>query len=273
MCFYRVSLLIIQCAVLASCSQIAEDTRTVATATGGVIGAGVGAIIGSQTGNAGAGLALGAAAGTGVGLLIGDTLENNQVRARASDELINRRKAIIKTQRQEIESLRSINNSDSPIRFNNAKVIQKPLQKKSTRQSWNEKELTDNSFKKEKPIREVANKYREEYADGSVENTSSSEQSVSHASLHTGTQKFQSSECKSAEGEFYKGRGAVDSADKLLALRRAVRLCPSDMRFQLALGQAYKSAGRREDAVYQFKEVLKVEPNNPIAKQGLAEIR
>jgi len=89
------------------CTQPGETT-TVAATTGGVMGAGLGAIIGSQTGSAGAGLALGAVAGSGAGALIGNSFEAQEKMVRAQDEAIARQQRTIETQHRELDELRRL---------------------------------------------------------------------------------------------------------------------------------------------------------------------
>jgi hypothetical protein len=102
--------------LLSGCTEPGETTK-VGAATGGVMGAGLGAIIGSQTGDPGAGLVLGAVAGSGTGALVGNSIEAQQKAIRSQDEALERQQRIIQSQKREIEELRR--NSDSS-RFDTA---------------------------------------------------------------------------------------------------------------------------------------------------------
>ena len=96
---------------LSGCTEPGETTQ-IGAATGGVMGAGLGAIIGSQTGNAGSGLVLGAAAGAGAGALVSNQIEAQQKSMRTQDEALERQQRVIEAQRRELEELRR--NNDSP---------------------------------------------------------------------------------------------------------------------------------------------------------------
>lgn len=89
------------------CTEPGETTG-MAAATGGVIGAGLGAIVGSQTGDAGTGLVVGALAGSSAGALVGNAIEVQEKTLRTQDEAIERQERMISTQRAEIEELRRI---------------------------------------------------------------------------------------------------------------------------------------------------------------------
>jgi uncharacterized protein YcfJ len=63
--------------VLVGCETMQSNTAK-GTALGGIIGAGTGAIVGEQTGKAGAGTAIGAGVGAISGALIGKAMDNNK---------------------------------------------------------------------------------------------------------------------------------------------------------------------------------------------------
>lgn len=81
------------------------DTTKMGAATGGALGAGLGAIVGSQSGDAGVGLVLGAAAGTATGGLVANKLEVQQRELDKRDQAIQRTDARIAEQRSTIERL------------------------------------------------------------------------------------------------------------------------------------------------------------------------
>ena len=93
---------------LCSCTEPGETTG-IGAATGGVIGAGLGAIVGSQTGSAGAGLVVGSVAGASAGGLVGNALESQDKAIRTQDEALERHQRIMQAQRNEIEELRKGN--------------------------------------------------------------------------------------------------------------------------------------------------------------------
>lgn len=101
----RAVILFSVCLAAAGCSEPGESTK-LGAATGGVVGAGLGAIVGSTSGNAGTGLVIGAAAGAGTGALIGNALDGQEQRMHTQDEALERQRQLISAQRGEIEELR-----------------------------------------------------------------------------------------------------------------------------------------------------------------------
>jgi tetratricopeptide (TPR) repeat protein len=92
--------------LLNACVEPGEITG-ISAATGGVVGAGLGAIVGNQTGDPGAGLVLGAAAGAGAGAAVGNVLESQDRAIKQQDIAIERQEQVIRAQRGEIEDLRT----------------------------------------------------------------------------------------------------------------------------------------------------------------------
>lgn len=95
------------------CTEPGETTG-MAAATGGVIGAGLGAIVGSQTGDAGTGLVVGAVAGSSAGALVGNAIEAQEKTLKTQDEAIERQERMIASQRAEIEELRRLDRDGMP---------------------------------------------------------------------------------------------------------------------------------------------------------------
>jgi len=110
----RISIVGIVVLVAVSGCTTPGETTGVSAATGGVIGAGLGAIIGSQTGDAGTGLAIGAVAGASTGALIGNAIEAQEATLRTQDEAIERQERTIAAQRTEIEQLRRLERDGEP---------------------------------------------------------------------------------------------------------------------------------------------------------------
>lgn len=92
--------------VFAGCSAQPFSAREKGALTGGVIGSGLGAIIGNQTGNTGAGIAIGAGAGAISGGLIGNSVDNVDARQSEQDERMRRQDEEIRRQQREIEELK-----------------------------------------------------------------------------------------------------------------------------------------------------------------------
>jgi tetratricopeptide (TPR) repeat protein len=69
-------------------------------------------------------------------------------------------------------------------------------------------------------------------------------------------------ECQKAEQEVQSARSAEETADRLFHYRRALRLCPQSPDFHLGLGDVYLSLGRKDDAEYEYREALRIEPTH-----------
>lgn len=110
----RLISMVIFCVSLAACTEPGQMTG-IGAATGGVVGAGLGAIVGNQTGNAGSGLAIGAVAGAGAGAAVGNVLEAQDQAIRQQDEAIERQEQVIRAQRGELDQLRRL--SQDSVRF------------------------------------------------------------------------------------------------------------------------------------------------------------
>jgi len=85
--------------VLTGCASGGLTAREKGALGGGALGAGAGAIIGHQTGHAGAGAAIGGALGALGGAVVGDQMEAQNQRSSAQD-------AELERQRREIEELK-----------------------------------------------------------------------------------------------------------------------------------------------------------------------
>lgn len=75
--------------------------------------------------------------------------------------------------------------------------------------------------------------------------------------------------CQEAGQEAQRGVAAASDADKLFYLRRAIRLCPTHVPFHIQVGGIYENIGRKEDAAYEFRQVLDLDPQNGEAKTRL----
>ena len=91
--------------VLASCSQPINSTAK-GTLIGGTLGAGTGAIIGSQTGHAGPGIAIGAGLGALSGAIVGNAVDSNDSERQRLEEQQIRQQQELERQRREIEEMR-----------------------------------------------------------------------------------------------------------------------------------------------------------------------
>lgn len=81
-----------------------------------------------------------------------------------------------------------------------------------------------------------------------------------------------SNECKEAKKEYDSALKADEVSDKLYHYRRALRLCPNHAGYHTGLGKIYLSLNRYEDARYEFKEALKIDPDFNPAKEQLTSM-
>lgn len=80
------------------------------------------------------------------------------------------------------------------------------------------------------------------------------------------------SDCKSAKAEADRASSTDSDADKLFYLRRAIRLCPKQIGYHMEIAKVYLNIGRVEDAEYEFRQVLEIEPGNAEAKKQLSSL-
>ena len=59
-------------------------------------------------------------------------------------------------------------------------------------------------------------------------------------------------------------------ADKLFHYRRALRLCPDNALYHNGLGEIYRSLNRLDDAEYEFREALRLDPGFQTARENLS---
>ncbi len=80
-------------------------------------------------------------------------------------------------------------------------------------------------------------------------------------------------DCARADQEFQRATTSVSDADKLFYLRRALRLCSTKANIHLSTGRVYAKLGRVEDAEYEFRQALDLEPKNAEAEQELSNLK
>lgn len=332
------------------------ETTAIASATGGAFGAGLGAIIGHQTGDPGAGLALGAAAGAGAGAVIGNALEVQEKAMRTQDEAIERQDRLIAAQRAELEELRKQSGDsgqsgwgargadlDNAVKRelgaagdgnripwpgpsdrvqlpnqgqNNFGGEEPVVSRREERDrfalggSRMEQPARDTFRREETPSRVQQPRFPEPEPIARVESPREVErvaksvqrpvavlekraapvvtevertvveeseplelnerepQVAERASLGRSVELTE--ECTKARDEASKATNASQIADKLYHFRRALRLCPEDPGYHNGLGEVYLSLDRKEDALYEFNEALKIDPQYAAAKSNLA---
>ncbi len=77
------------------------------------------------------------------------------------------------------------------------------------------------------------------------------------------------SKCMLAETEAERARNAASDADKLFYYRRAIQLCPSAAVYHIEIGRVYIDIGRQEDAEFEFRRALDLDPDNRQAQDQL----
>jgi phage tail tape-measure protein len=91
---------------VAGCSGSPLTTREKGTGIGALAGAATGAIIGAAVGAPGAGAAIGGGLGAGGGFLVGNELQNQELRTRHTEAQIGSQQREIEHQRRQIEQLK-----------------------------------------------------------------------------------------------------------------------------------------------------------------------
>lgn len=102
-----ISTLIFLAVVFAGCEAGSFRKREAGALGGGALGAGLGAIVGNQVGNTGAGIAIGGAFGALSGALVGNELDNQDTRAKANEDRLAAGDRELAENRRLIDELRS----------------------------------------------------------------------------------------------------------------------------------------------------------------------
>lgn len=76
-------------------------------------------------------------------------------------------------------------------------------------------------------------------------------------------------DCAQAKVEVESAKSTEVIADKLFYYRKALRLCPDSAEYHNGLGEVFLILNRKEDAIYEFKEALKINPSLDIAKKNI----
>ena len=93
--------------LFSACSSIEIGQRESGALLGGAVGAGLGAVIGNQSGNSGAGVAIGSGIGLITGGLIGNQLDKRDEEFQAKDVRIDKQAQMISENQRLIQELRS----------------------------------------------------------------------------------------------------------------------------------------------------------------------
>lgn len=277
-----------------------------ATATGAAVGTGLGAIIGSQAGSAGGGMAIGALAGAATGAAIGSQferqegeLEHQRLKLERQEELLKANRARLEDYRQGSDARGSLGVVNTPsgyrgsgraVPYSAAEATdltpapRVPEKKLAPRQVDVPARVVEK--KRVEPVLEVAEKkVTETPLENPVETPKQELPVVKSSTLPppAGTEESMPAksttppaesdgDCTKAAQEFSRAKSSVSDADRLFYLRRALRLCPSNASYHLEVGRIYNRLGRTEDADYEFRQALDLEPGNAEAKKELARL-
>jgi tetratricopeptide (TPR) repeat protein len=344
--------------LLSACTEPGDTTAIGATA-GGVLGAGLGAIVGNQTGDTGTGLVIGGLAGAGAGAAVGNALEGQQVAIRQQDEAIERQQKTIQAQNAELKELRrsagevdrgaqggvsatsggkarytwsssreeALARSRSEALAMSSKGAASRSVSGSPSAGWRSGELSkaasrdmilnssernnarsassaqerDSVLQKDSDL-EAGVERRLSKAEGAIHDVDASERSGSlkertigiseeafagESGIDEGSVPGEDSaaessgvgalsggspttvECQQAAEEEANSLRATEPSQQLFHLRRALRLCPEDPRFHVALGKTYASMKREEDASFEYREALRMDSNYAPALEAL----
>ncbi|MFN8390645.1 MAG: hypothetical protein U0136_10175 [Bdellovibrionota bacterium] len=92
------------------------------------------------------------------------------------------------------------------------------------------------------------------------------------ASANTGKAPKDTGSCKDAIKEAEHGLNAGSDADRLFYLRRAARLCPTEPSYHVELGKLYGAIGKNDDAKFELRQAIDLDPNNQVARDELSII-
>lgn len=297
--------------ILSGCTEPGETT-TIGAATGGVIGAGLGAIVGNQTGNPGAGLVIGSIAGAGAGAAFGNTIEAQQKAVRTQDEAIERQQKMLAAQNAELRELKNMQRDETKSSINGAfkeefKLNERPAKTNrsansaSTTEDLNRSDIkapaikrnvsqqpSDRQLSSRQPARilpmearaaikpEILAPARQvniiQERNLEVKQPVAMEPEIQVAKQVEISASPKSPECEKADSEAEKGSSSKEPADRLFYLRRAIRLCPSNAVFHKDLADEYARLGRNEDAKTAYEDALKLDPALSDAKKSLETV-
>jgi len=244
------------CLGMLACTDPGEKTA-VGAATGGVLGAGLGAIVGNQTGDPGQGLVIGALAGAGTGAMVGNALEAQEKTMHTQDEAIERQEKTIRAQSAEIEELRRMN-QDTPT----------SAYKGAYRGEGSAREpLAYSRGGAQREIERVTSK------DLSASQGYGTAAAPSAAAAPLALSNSSSPDCREAFGEIDKAAQVSEPSEKLFHYRRALRMCPNQPEIHNGLGEVYLSLNRKADAEFEFKEALKLDSSYAKARTNLDTIK
>jgi len=120
---------------------------------------------------------------------------------------------------------------------------------------------------KEQPVENIANDVTQPVL--AKDNIAEDDTSSMRASYSWTAPQEVSDDCREADKEATTAKNVSSLADQLYHYRRALRLCPDNPIFHNAMGEVYMSLQRSSDAVFEFKEAVKLDPNYSLAASNL----
>lgn len=78
--------------------------------------------------------------------------------------------------------------------------------------------------------------------------------------------------CQQARSFFYRAKDMDDPDKKIALYQRGLRLCPESPRAHAELAQAYVGLGEKREAIEEYREALRYDPDYPGARDGLSEL-
>jgi predicted Zn-dependent protease len=78
--------------------------------------------------------------------------------------------------------------------------------------------------------------------------------------------------CRRARSYFYRAYDTRDLEDKVALYQRGLRICPESPRAHAELADAYARLGEEREAVAEWREVLRYDPDYPDAKRHLRRL-
>ncbi|RIL08357.1 MAG: hypothetical protein DCC75_09140 [Proteobacteria bacterium] len=248
------------CLGLIACTDPGEKTA-VGAATGGVLGAGLGAIVGNQTGDPGQGLVIGALAGAGTGAMVGNALEAQEKTMQTQDEAIERQEKTIRAQSAEIDELRRMNQDTPTSAYQGAYRGQGSTRESLAYPRGGAQGTTH------REIERVTSK------DLSAPQSYGSAAAPGAATAPLALSDRSSPDCREAFGEIDRAAQVSEPSERLFHYRRALRMCPNQPEIYNGLGEVYLSLDRKADAEFEFKEALKLDSSYAKARTNLATIK
>ena len=242
-----------------ACSTYQAGQTDQAAAVGAVIGGGLGAAAGSQSGGGAiTGLSLGAIAGAGIGSYVGDRFERDSNSLTAQQETIHRQQREIQQKQSEIEDLRRMGQDQVAFRQPSApqygSIREGDLMAAPAPAIRHHVESVENHYVEtvDNNVVILDNQIVEEIQTGEGR----------AAYDWKGQTATMTPECKEAQDESTKATGTEELAEQLYHYRRALRLCPEQAEFHIGISKVYLKLDRFEDAKYELEEALRLDPSD-----------